>query len=315
MENKVATGGPDTELWPNGLCVKIELKSCARPARKTSKLNFAVRDSQVTWFQRAKPKYGWFGVRVGSGDEAKCYLVPGRYAETLQSKVTEAQIARMGHELTAENLMELICSPSLIWRLLTLGWEHPDVVVIGPNYQGKSTMAVWLERMLPNARYARQGHTIIENQINALVTELKSPKELCPNASPAELMELERFRQACVADPSQATFGARRNWREAWWILNCYGPNACLTAFEQLKDIRTRIWDGTRQVNVLAEIYREHRPVVIWTHYRRIRPEDLEFNEMCPEHADLVWIPAPRGISQLKACWEIGRIFWARRGP
>ncbi len=97
VENSVGSGAPDVEgKLRQGEQFWIELKSAARP-KKNGPVRFKVRDSQVEWMRRRVAVGGsaWLLLQVGSGRAAERYLVPGKYAKTVQDGATETTLTQM----------------------------------------------------------------------------------------------------------------------------------------------------------------------------------------------------------------------------
>ena len=94
IENHVGAGTPDAFVVVEGCTVWLELKTAARPKRETTRLQLRVEPSQVSWFERYRPRHGYFLVQVGYGADALRYLVHGEFARCLhETRITEAQLA------------------------------------------------------------------------------------------------------------------------------------------------------------------------------------------------------------------------------
>lgn len=92
----------------------IELKSTARPARPTTKVRFAVRDreAQIDWLTKRWALAGnaWLLLQVGSGHQAKRYLVPGKHAQKVYDGVTEDHLGHMScipESATPQSVLEV----------------------------------------------------------------------------------------------------------------------------------------------------------------------------------------------------------------
>lgn len=94
IENMVSAGAPDVEgqLRDRGQ-FWIELKVCPRPA-KAGKLDIKTRPAQVFWLRKRWATGGaaFLLIQVGSGWDARYYLIPGDDAATVHAGVTEEDL-------------------------------------------------------------------------------------------------------------------------------------------------------------------------------------------------------------------------------
>lgn len=81
IENQAVSGHPDVEGCIDGQQIWIELKSCSRPKRATSKVRPKLRPSQDIWHlkrHRAGSRHAFVLMQVGEGADAALYLIPGK---------------------------------------------------------------------------------------------------------------------------------------------------------------------------------------------------------------------------------------------
>ena len=85
VENAVSCGTPDVDGVLNGRHFKIELKTVARPARKSTGLRIKFQPAQPNWLRSwcASGGNAFVLVQVGSGPVARRYLVPGKDVDAL----------------------------------------------------------------------------------------------------------------------------------------------------------------------------------------------------------------------------------------
>lgn len=93
LENLVGAGQPDVEGYLKGKGqLWIELKAADRPKRSTTNVDLKhTRPSQVEWHNKRARLGGisFLLIQVGSGHEARRYLVPGYLVDFIASGVTE----------------------------------------------------------------------------------------------------------------------------------------------------------------------------------------------------------------------------------
>lgn len=95
MENGISTGDADVDGIYRGRDFAIELKSCKRPARETSKLQFhEVTQAQVDWHSNRQDAGGASCFLIQVGKER--YIVHGRLAPILREGVTREWLFRFG---------------------------------------------------------------------------------------------------------------------------------------------------------------------------------------------------------------------------
>jgi hypothetical protein len=96
VENDVGVGDPDVDGCINGTDIKIELKSCSRPARPTTPIRPKVRKEQEDWMverHHAGSRSCFVLIQVGDNHDARLYLIPGvLYAQIV---APESELARM----------------------------------------------------------------------------------------------------------------------------------------------------------------------------------------------------------------------------
>lgn len=81
IENMAVSGHPDVDGCIDGQQIWIELKSCSRPKRATSKIQPKLRPSQDIWHtkrHRAGSRHAYVLMQVGEGAGAALYLIPGK---------------------------------------------------------------------------------------------------------------------------------------------------------------------------------------------------------------------------------------------
>jgi hypothetical protein len=105
VENLVGAGTPDVTLaWQPRNVVKVELKTCARPARDTTPLHVSVQPAQPGWHLRWARAGGlsvWL-VQVGSGHQASRYALPGPLGGLLAAGgLTEASLRGLSEVVAA----------------------------------------------------------------------------------------------------------------------------------------------------------------------------------------------------------------------
>lgn len=91
IENAVGSGMADVEGCLRGDQFWIELKSVARPARASTPLRPKFQPKQAPWLRRRVEAGGraYVLVQVGSGSDARRYLIHGRLAEEVEAGRTE----------------------------------------------------------------------------------------------------------------------------------------------------------------------------------------------------------------------------------
>ena len=94
VENMVGLGYPDVEGCFERKNFHLELKAAARPKRTTTPVKIRFEKQQIPWLKKRWKVGGrcWVLLRVGAGQEAKHYLIPGNRAELLKGKMTEEEI-------------------------------------------------------------------------------------------------------------------------------------------------------------------------------------------------------------------------------
>lgn len=106
IESNTALGIPDVEgclkVWPASVSFWTELKAAARPVRATTQIKHNVTADQVSWHRK---RYHAGGVsnlllQIGSGNEAKKYLVNSSELLAFQKPITEAEIASISKDVT-----------------------------------------------------------------------------------------------------------------------------------------------------------------------------------------------------------------------
>lgn len=86
---------PDLEACVAGRTFWAELKSCERPARPTTALDYDLTQGQALWLKSRREAGGaaWLLVRVGFRGRRACYLVDGAYAEQFVERPMEEDLA------------------------------------------------------------------------------------------------------------------------------------------------------------------------------------------------------------------------------
>lgn len=81
IENLVGVGTPDVEACYQGIAFWIELKAI----NDQENLDVEVSPEQVMWHRRRARAGGrsWFLIQVGSGAQARRFLIPGHRADAL----------------------------------------------------------------------------------------------------------------------------------------------------------------------------------------------------------------------------------------
>jgi hypothetical protein len=106
VENLAGSGTPDVGAIRDGTVLKVELKTCARPARPSTPLRVEVKPTQPAWHARWARAGGlsvWL-VQVGSGPHARRYALPGPLGERLAAGLTEAELAELGAEVRGDSV-------------------------------------------------------------------------------------------------------------------------------------------------------------------------------------------------------------------
>ena len=95
IENSAGPGMPDVEGCLEGYGqFWLELKSSARPKRADTAIRFKVRPKQVEWMN-ARWKAGapcYWLLQVGSAEERRLYLLPGRRGAWIKTGMTESEL-------------------------------------------------------------------------------------------------------------------------------------------------------------------------------------------------------------------------------
>lgn len=101
IENAVGAGWPDVEGYQVDLGqIWIELKSAARPANPATPVDLKhTRDAQVRWLTKrwALGQAVFILIQVGSGAEARRYLIAGELAQEVHDGQTEAWLAQKSY--------------------------------------------------------------------------------------------------------------------------------------------------------------------------------------------------------------------------
>ena len=94
IESMSSSGTPDVEGCWSAVPFQIELKSCIRPKRFTTKLDYDVKKSQVFWHEDRYKAGGksYILVNVETGRKRTLYLVPGQDIRLIVN-CTETQLA------------------------------------------------------------------------------------------------------------------------------------------------------------------------------------------------------------------------------
>jgi len=96
IENRVSSGMPDVAGCTNGREFWIELKTCARPKRPTTKLDIGLRKEQREWLFNSWTdvlRRCFILIQVGSGHGAERYLVRGSQARKVFEGLTELELS------------------------------------------------------------------------------------------------------------------------------------------------------------------------------------------------------------------------------
>ncbi len=102
VENGVVRGTPDVDGCLGGLLsgshFKIELKTADRPARRTTPVRFRFQVGQSEWLARRWEVGGraWLLVQVGSGGNARRFLIAGYEAHRVEAGMTEEALLGLG---------------------------------------------------------------------------------------------------------------------------------------------------------------------------------------------------------------------------
>lgn len=98
VENAISTGDPDVDGVLKGEGFTLELKACERPRGVTVLRYHEVTWAQVEWHEMRLAAGGASGflVQVGSGRDARRYVVHGSTARALREGVTEFWLSRQG---------------------------------------------------------------------------------------------------------------------------------------------------------------------------------------------------------------------------
>ena len=111
-----ADGTPDVEGCYNTVPFQLELKTCARPSRDTTKLTVKIRPSQVAWaVDRVNAGGKSFAlIQVGAQHGAKRYLIDGLWLGVLmEERKTEAELSDIGtYVQRPQDLLEAIWTQS-----------------------------------------------------------------------------------------------------------------------------------------------------------------------------------------------------------
>ncbi len=98
VENSIGTGMPDVEgCLENAKSFWIELKVSERPKRPTTNVKVKFQVNQPEWLKRRWRLSGtaWLLVQVGSGSEARRYLIQGGLAQDVKDGVPEKYLQIM----------------------------------------------------------------------------------------------------------------------------------------------------------------------------------------------------------------------------
>lgn len=95
IENSCAKGTPDVLGCLSSVSFTIELKAVERPKSKATTIDIGLSVDQIWWAKRRFDAGGrdhWVLVQVGSGTDAKRYLIKGIFADCFEKRKTEADI-------------------------------------------------------------------------------------------------------------------------------------------------------------------------------------------------------------------------------
>lgn len=113
IENSIGSGHPDVRLMVEGKHAYIELKTVARPARKTTGILVGLRKEQVDWagrYNTAGGKSCYLLVQVGSGHAAERYLIDSYHFPFLfENRVDEGWLAEHSYT-TKEDGPAVVCT-------------------------------------------------------------------------------------------------------------------------------------------------------------------------------------------------------------
>lgn len=86
IENRLSASAADVEGCLDGFGFWIELKCAARPAKLLTPIRLRFERGQTAWLNRRREAGGasWVLIQVGSGADARRYLVPGDLAPDLE---------------------------------------------------------------------------------------------------------------------------------------------------------------------------------------------------------------------------------------
>lgn len=114
VENSATAGMPDVEGCLNGNQFWIELKCCARPATATSKIKSRFQSAQLPWLKDRIRAGGraFVLIQVGSGTEARRYLIPGNSAGILADGCQESKLHRICAADPSGSAVDIICAAS-----------------------------------------------------------------------------------------------------------------------------------------------------------------------------------------------------------
>lgn len=105
----IGCGMPDVEGCINGYQLWIELKSCMRPAKKSTPIRPKVRLSQDIWHRervQAGCKINWVLIQVGEDHKACLYLIPGKHYD--RTTVPEAELARLSAVIPGSSICDVL---------------------------------------------------------------------------------------------------------------------------------------------------------------------------------------------------------------
>lgn len=98
VENSAMKGTPDVEACYLTMGFHIELKALERPAKPSTPIDTEISEQQAWWAVRRRLAGGrsFFLIQIGSGHDAKRYLIPATYVESLtENSVTESDLNYM----------------------------------------------------------------------------------------------------------------------------------------------------------------------------------------------------------------------------
>ena len=97
VENMLGKSSPDVLAWIGDTMVEIELKSCARPERRSTPIRVRFQPGQSQLLDRLYLRHqsAFLLLQVGSRAEATRYLFAGCHASEVEAGVTEDRLFQL----------------------------------------------------------------------------------------------------------------------------------------------------------------------------------------------------------------------------